>query len=704
MSAYWKLLPLVAAIALTACGGNSSSDGGESTGSDGGNIETPNGPDDGGDGGAGDGDGDETGSNPPAALRFIVIGDSGTGSPGQYAVGQAIADVCDRKAEFVDDMAFPGCDLAVGLGDNIYESGVTSVDDVQFEEKFEKPFSPVKLPFYMVLGNHDNTAYVGGDGAGNARGEFQVAYSYSDSRLTDRWNMPDRYFQHSAGNTSQNQRPLVDFFALDSNPIAGGFADPRIAYAYHTYGVDQRNWAVNAFASSNAVFRIGMAHHPYLSNGSHGNAGNYDGVPSELLPVLAGERWKAFMEEAVCDQADFFLAGHDHDLQVLNAVPSCGRTEFVVSGAAGKMRPLDDPERNDARFQQGDTYGFFWMKAVEADAETMAPATLCIEAYTVDPEAEGLGVMNGGELTPAYTHCYEKQPMVLLSGNNGFSGQPLGDGALPLPFPDDFDETFTGPLKELRETLVSGFTEVGASLPEEQRQVFDQIIAGTDILFNAMDAATAAILEGDSSEMAQSIQAVLAASEQLQAIDTSSLPAPFDQLGSAFDALAAGIGTGSGDVGLGGEGSTVDDIAFIAAPLVSLSRNLNNILDGIEEQVPGDVPVFAGLTSVLSTVSLGLANTLEQLVLLDTSATGEQLVGTVQATLENLVNDVLWLNRIPGAEEYTTLPGDALSSGLLIVVREVTEQLDERLLNPLAPLLDLLSPITGLLTGLFDGL
>ena len=39
--------------------------------------------------------GGETVSNPPAAVRFIVIGDSGSGSAGQYAVGQAIADVCD---------------------------------------------------------------------------------------------------------------------------------------------------------------------------------------------------------------------------------------------------------------------------------------------------------------------------------------------------------------------------------------------------------------------------------------------------------------------------------------------------------------------------------------------------------------------------------------------------------------------------------
>lgn len=686
----WKLLPLVAALTLTACGGGGSSGSGNSAG---GNTETPNVPSDpGGDGSLAD--------NAPAALRFIVIGDSGSGSAGQYAVGEAIARVCEQKGEIVGDTAFPGCDLVVGLGDNIYESGVTSVDDPQFEEKFEKPFEPVQLPFYMVLGNHDNTGYVGGDGAGNARGEFQVDYTYFDGKLSNRWNMPDRYFLHSAGTTRTNPRSLVDFVALDSNPIAGGFADPDIAYAYHTYGIDQRNWAVNTLAGSDAVFRIAMAHHPYLSNGSHGNAGNYDRVPSEILPVLAGERWKAFMEEAVCDQADFFLAGHDHDLQVLEAVPECGRTEFVVSGAAGKTRSIDDPARNAARFQQGDVYGFFWMKATEANPQTLVPATLCLDAYVVDPEAQGLGVISNGELTPAYTHCYDKQPMAGLTPGNDFSGQPLGDGALPLPLPEGFDVDFTGPLKELRETLVSGFTQVGADLPEDQRQVFDQMIAGTDILFNALDAATAAILQGDSSDMTQSIQAVLAAAEQLQAIDTSGLPAPFDQLGSAFDALAAGVGSGSSD---GGEGSAVDDIAFIAGPLVALSRNLNNILDGIEEQVPGEVPVFAGLTSVLSTASLGLANTLEQLVLLDSSASGEQLIGTVQQTLEHLVNDVLWLNQIPGAEDYTTLPGDALSSVLLTVVREVTEQLDQRLLGPLAPLLDLLSPLTDLLAGLLDG-
>ena len=40
MSAYWKLLPLVAAITLTACGGGGSSGGGVNADAGGGNVET----------------------------------------------------------------------------------------------------------------------------------------------------------------------------------------------------------------------------------------------------------------------------------------------------------------------------------------------------------------------------------------------------------------------------------------------------------------------------------------------------------------------------------------------------------------------------------------------------------------------------------------------------------------------------------------
>jgi tartrate-resistant acid phosphatase type 5 len=104
----------------------------------------------------------------PAAgkiVRFIAVGDTGTGKEGQYQVADAIEKVC----------AAQGCDFALGLGDNIYESGVDSVDDVQWLDKFEKPYENLDFPFYMTLGNHDNSYFAGG-GLDNTKGELQVDY------------------------------------------------------------------------------------------------------------------------------------------------------------------------------------------------------------------------------------------------------------------------------------------------------------------------------------------------------------------------------------------------------------------------------------------------------------------------------------------------------------------------------------------------
>ena len=110
-----------------------------------------------------------------------------------------------------------GCDFALGLGDNIYETGVDSVDDVQFIDKFEKPYADVDFPFYMTLGNHDN-GWLSGDGLDNDKGEFQVDYHYAEDRMSEKWNMPARYYSFTA--PLESEAPLVTFFSLDSNPLA----------------------------------------------------------------------------------------------------------------------------------------------------------------------------------------------------------------------------------------------------------------------------------------------------------------------------------------------------------------------------------------------------------------------------------------------------------------------------------------------------
>src|SRR5436309_1190621 len=66
----------------------------------------------------------------PARVRFIALGDMGTGGEDQARVANAIGSVCSLR----------GCDFAVGLGDLIYPAGTSSATDPQFDEKFEVPY------------------------------------------------------------------------------------------------------------------------------------------------------------------------------------------------------------------------------------------------------------------------------------------------------------------------------------------------------------------------------------------------------------------------------------------------------------------------------------------------------------------------------------------------------------------------------------
>ena len=77
--------------------------------------------------------------------RFIALGDMGTGRPGQFEVAAAMVDRANRD----------GLDFILTLGDNVYENGVVSDSDPQWETKFVQPYGDPALdvPFYPTLGN-----------------------------------------------------------------------------------------------------------------------------------------------------------------------------------------------------------------------------------------------------------------------------------------------------------------------------------------------------------------------------------------------------------------------------------------------------------------------------------------------------------------------------------------------------------------------
>lgn len=234
--------------------------------------------------------------------RFVVLGDGGDASANQHVVAAAVRDVC----------AVRRCDFALYLGDAIYPSGVTSPDDPQFREKFEIPYAELDFPFYVVTGNHDY-----GNGYDPLTAAHQVEYSSRSSK----WRMPDLYY-------TVELRDL-ELFALDTTSLVWGD------------GAGQEAFFETAIASSSARWKLAFGHHPYRSNGAHGNAGAFDGRPPEALRANGAYLESAF-ERTFCEGVDVYFAGHDHDRQWLE--PVCG-VELVVSGAAARLRPVfgDNP-------------------------------------------------------------------------------------------------------------------------------------------------------------------------------------------------------------------------------------------------------------------------------------------------------------------------------------------------------------------------
>jgi Calcineurin-like phosphoesterase len=150
------------------------------------------------------------------SLKFVAIGDNGTGDKAQYEVAAEMA-AWHRQFPF---------DTVIMLGDNIYGSQAPR----DFVDKFENPYKPLLdagVKFYAALGNHDSQT----------------------NRFYKPWNMNgERYYAFSKKNAK--------FFVLDSD-----YMDPK-----------QLQWIDTELKSARDDWKIAYFHHPlYSSGGRHGS-------------------------------------------------------------------------------------------------------------------------------------------------------------------------------------------------------------------------------------------------------------------------------------------------------------------------------------------------------------------------------------------------------------------------------------------------
>jgi predicted MPP superfamily phosphohydrolase len=150
------------------------------------------------------------------SVRFVVIGDTGTGSGKQHQ----LADILLQS-----HASFP-FDTVLMMGDNMY--GGESAKD--FKNKFEDVYKPLldqKVKFYAALGNHDEPA----------------------QRFYELFNMNGKeYYRFTKGN--------VAFYSLNSN-----YMDKK-----------QIDWLQSELAKDTSEWKICFFHHPPYSSGSkHGS-------------------------------------------------------------------------------------------------------------------------------------------------------------------------------------------------------------------------------------------------------------------------------------------------------------------------------------------------------------------------------------------------------------------------------------------------
>jgi acid phosphatase len=239
-----------------------------------------------------------------AYVRFLALGDFGTGESDQKSVAAAMARTATaEKAEFI-----------VSTGDNVYEYGVSSVSDEQWKTKFEEVYSQpaLQIPFYAVFGNHDY----------RSNAQAQIDYSSRSSR----WRFPAGYytFTRSASFTGSGHTDsvTVQFFCLDTNPLA--YLSAPAAAALPDTGKEKRQlrWLDSTLSQSTARWKIVIAHHTIYSGGEHGD----NPVLRDLLQPI--------MER---NHTDLYLCGHDHHLELVKPVAGIN---FIISGAGGKHRDV----------------------------------------------------------------------------------------------------------------------------------------------------------------------------------------------------------------------------------------------------------------------------------------------------------------------------------------------------------------------------
>lgn len=267
------------------------------------------------------------------SVHFAAVGDSGTASSTQVAVGNRII------------AANP--EILLHVGDTAYDNGTAA----EVQSKFFAPWASLfaQVPFYVALGNHEyNTD------------QARPTLDSLELPVNDRGS--ERYYSFDRGH--------VHFVALDSNCVRGYTATESSCKQ-----ADMLAWLEADLTANAQPWTVVFFHHPPWSSGDHASA-----------PLVRD----AFGPSLERHGVDLVLTGHDHDYErshpmIGTRVAGAGERGIpylvIGTGSAKLKAPSIAKQPEWSAVRRSDTYGYL---DVQVDRGTLVARFIGTNGSTVD--------------------------------------------------------------------------------------------------------------------------------------------------------------------------------------------------------------------------------------------------------------------------------------------------------------------------------
>ena len=217
------------------------------------------------------------------------------------------------------------------LGDSWYGDLPGGAQSQRWVSQFEQmyPADVFPGPAYTMLGNHDYQKLPPEVNKVEAELEYARTGKGVDGKPT-RWTLPARWYTFDF----PKRNPLMHCIVLDSNmPARDGRWQHNESFTLKPEEqAEQLRWFEEQLQKPRtAPFLVVMGHHPVYSNGPHGDH-----------PVLVQD-WDPLFQKY---KVDLYMAGHDHDMQVLQ-FDGHPTTHFLSGGGGADLYvvKIDDEKR-----------------------------------------------------------------------------------------------------------------------------------------------------------------------------------------------------------------------------------------------------------------------------------------------------------------------------------------------------------------------